>query len=147
MAETPAPYLSDSQARFLTESRTGHLATADAQGVPHVIPVCFVFDGHVIYSVLDQKPKRAPFSRLKRVRNIQANPQVALVVDHYDEDWRKLRYILVHGTAQLIENGPDQEQAVNLLRAKYPQYRSMDIEENPVIKITPSRAISWSGQA
>ena len=68
------------------------------------------------------------------------------MVDHYDEDWRKLRYILVHGTAQLIENGLDQEQAVNLLRAKYPQYRSMAIEENPVIKITPSRAISWSGQ-
>ncbi|MCH8962088.1 MAG: NTP transferase domain-containing protein [Bacteroidetes bacterium] len=70
---------------MLASARTGHLATADQAGVPHVIPVCFAVEGDVIYSVLDQKPKRTSLTRLRRVRNILANPQVALVVDHYED--------------------------------------------------------------
>jgi len=134
------------QARLLTEARTGHLATADPRGTPHVIPVCYAFDGQAIYSVLDQKPKRTALIRLKRVRNIQSNSRVALVVDHYDEDWRHLWYVLVHGDALVLEVGQEQTAAVRLLRQKYPQYQGMDIDQNPVIKIVPRRVTSWAGE-
>ena len=134
-----------SQLQALSTARTGHLATADANGVPHVIPVCFAFDGQRIYSPLDQKPKRTSLRRLKRVRNILDNPSVALVVDHYEEDWRQLWYILVTGAAEILEAGPEQSSAIALLREKYPQYREMDIDQNPVIGITPASAVSWSG--
>ena len=135
--------LSAAQADMLAAARTGHLATADGAGVPHVIPVCFAFDGRSIYSALDRKPKRAGLTRLRRVRNIQANPEVALVVDHYEEDWSKLRYILLTGRAELLLAGEERAGAVRLLRQKYPQYRAMDVDLNPVIKITPARVVAW----
>jgi PPOX class probable F420-dependent enzyme len=79
------------------------------------------------------------------VRNIQSNPRVALVVDHYVEDWQRLWYVLVHGNASVLESGQDQVDAVGLLRRKYHQYRDMDIDQNPVIQIIPHRVISWAG--
>jgi PPOX class probable F420-dependent enzyme len=139
--------LSPSQVQLLSEARVGHLATAGESGSPHVVPVCFAFDGMAIYSVLDQKPKRAALTRLRRVRNIQANPQVSLVVDHYEEDWGRLWYILVTGEAGLLLGGVQQEAAIALLRHKYPQYREMDIDQNPVIKITPTKIVSWNAAA
>ena len=120
------------------------MATADAKGQPHVIPVCYVFDGQAIYSVLDAKPKSTPLRQLRRVRNILANPQVSLVVDHYEEDWSRLRYVLVRGEAGLLQEGAEWARAIVMLREKYPQYREMDLDESPVIKITPSRFIPWS---
>lgn len=135
--------LSSRQARLLETAGVGHLATAGAEGAPHVIPVCFTTDGRCIYSVLDQKPKRAPLTRLRRIRNIQANPQVALLIDHYEEDWTRLWYLLVSGTAELLVEGDERVQAIGMLRDKYQQYRVMDIDPNPVIKITPTRVVSW----
>ena len=133
------------QSRLLTQARLGHLATADATGTPHVIPVCYAFDEKRIYSVLDQKPKRTTPSGLKRVRNIQANPKVSLVVDHYQEDWRRLWYVLVQGEALMLEEGSEQQAAIRLLRQKYKQYLDMDIDQNPVIRITPHRVVCWRG--
>lgn len=130
-------------AQRLQQARTGHLATADLSGAPHVVPVCFVCDGSTVYSVLDQKPKRTSLTRLRRVRNIQANPQVSLVVDHYQEDWQGLWYILVQGRAELLLEGPEQELAIKLLREKYPQYRDMEIDGNPVIKVSPTWVVAW----
>ena len=127
----------------MTTAPVGRLATADTAGAPHVIPMCYAFDGQVIYSVLDQKPKRASLARLKRVRNIQANPQVALVVDHYEADWQRLWYILLTGQAELLLEGNERVEAIKLLRRKYPQYQDMSIDDNPVIKITPTRVVSW----
>jgi len=138
--------LSPAQDRFLRSARTGHLATADAKGRPQVVPVCFVFDGQAIYSVLDAKPKTTPLRQLRRVKNILANPQVSLVVDHYEEDWDKLQYILVSGDAELLESGEEWALAVAMLREKYPQYQAMDLDQNPVIKITPVRYSPWSPQ-
>ena len=108
-----------------------------------MIPVCHACDGRSIYSVLDQKPKRVSVIQLRRVRNIQANPHVALVVDHYDADWRRLWYLLLTGTAELLEAGEEQARAIGLLRQKYPQYRQMPIEDRPVIKITPTSVAAW----
>ncbi len=140
------PKLSPEQDRFLRSARSGHLATADAKGRPHVIPVCYVFDGDAIYSVLDAKPKSTPLRQLRRVRNILANPHVSLVVDHYEEDWSRLRYVLVSGEAGLLEAGEEWSRAIVLLREKYPQYRDMNLDESPVIKITPVRFTPWSFQ-
>lgn len=142
--------LTDTQARFLAEARVARLATADANGRPHAIPVCFAyadlgFGGECLYIVLDQKPKSAELTRLRRVRNILANPQASLIVDHYDEDWQALRYILVSCRAQLLDGDEEEAaQAIALLRDKYPQYREMDLEGNPVIKLTPERYTAWS---
>ena len=137
--------LSPEQADRLSATPVGHLATADANGRPHVIPVCFVYDGQYIYSVLDAKPKRGSLTGLRRVRNILANPQVSLVIDHYDEDWTRLWYLLVQGRAELVEDGPDPPMAIARLREKYPQYRNMPLDGNPVIRITPERVTGWSG--
>ena len=136
--------LSPGQDRFLRSARYGHLATADAKGQPHVIPVCYVFDGEAIYSVLDAKPKSTPLRQLRRVRNILANPQVCLVVDHYEEDWSRLRYVMVLGAAVLLQEGEEWARAIVMLREKYPQYQVMNLDESPVIKITPVRFIPWS---
>ena len=138
--------LSPTQDRFLRSARTGHLATADAKGRPQVVPVCFVFDGQAIYSVLDAKPKTTPLRQLRRVKNILANPQVSLVVDHYEENWDKLQYILVSGDAELLESDEKWVVAIAMLREKYPQYQAMDLDQSPVIKITPVRYSPWGPQ-
>ncbi len=139
------PPLTESQARFLSEARVARLATADAEGRPHVIPVCFAFDGNCIYVALDRKPKSTELTLLRRVRNILANPQASLVVDHYEEDWQSLRWVLVACRAALLEGDEEEAaQAVALLREKYPQYREMELDGNPVIRLTPQRFTAWS---
>ena len=129
--------------RFIRSARVAHLATAGANRQPHVIPICFVFDGNYFYSPIDEKPKRIAPQKLKRLKNIQENAQVALVIDRYDEDWRKLGYILVIGKARVLLSGAKHGKAVNLLRRKYPQYRSMAIDRRPLIVIRPTRMTSW----
>lgn len=131
---------------MLRNARVARLATADAQGAPHVIPVCFAFDGRAIYTAIDEKPKRASPRGLRRVRNIAANPLVALVVDYYAEDWRRLRYVLVRGTAVILERGPEHRRAIARLRDKYRQYRTMRLETRPVLKITPLRIAAWEAR-
>ena len=130
-------------ARLLRSARTAHLATADKSGQPHVIPICFVFDGRYFYSPIDEKPKRAAPATLKRLKNIRENPNVALVVDRYDEDWRKLAYLLVFGRARILQGGAKHRTAVKMLRRKYPQYRSMALHERPMIVIGAKRIVSW----
>lgn len=127
--------------RLLGSARVAHLATADGDGRPHVIPICFVFDGKNFYSPIDEKPKKT--HRLKRLRNIAENSTVALVIDRYDEDWQKLAYVLIFGRAKVLKAGVKHPRAVELLRKKYPQYRSMNIDLSPVILITPTRVRCW----
>lgn len=137
--------LTASQIELLNRSPVGHLATADPQGRPYVVPFCFVSEGGIIYSVLDAKPKSAELRRLRRVRNILDNPKVSMVVDHYEADWSQLWFLLVQGTAELLESGCEHGKALARLRSKYPQYRRMDLEDAPMIKITPERVTGWSG--
>jgi PPOX class probable F420-dependent enzyme len=140
--------LSQTEQLFLTDHRVARLATADAQGQPFVVPICYIFDGGVFYSALDEKPKNVAPTHLKRVRNILANPQVSLVVDDYEEDWSRLVYIQIRGQAALVN--PDIEEhaaAIRLLRAKYPQYRQMAIDRQPVLRITPTSIVSWGAIA
>lgn len=109
-----------------------------------MVPICFVFDGKTIYSSIDEKPKRAEPSGLRRVLDIVGNPKVSLIVDQYREDWRKLRYVIVHGSADIVNRGGEHKRAVSLLRKKYRQYRPMRLEGRPIIKITPVRFVAWS---
>lgn len=110
------------------------------------MPVCFASQGDYIYIALDDKPKSVAPTRLKRVRNILANPHVSLLVDTYSEDWSRLAYVQVSGTAALEEPGSLRHtDAVSLLREKYPQYRSMGIDRQPVIVITIGSVHEWRG--
>ena len=128
---------------FLQKQRIGHLATVDAQGRPVVVPFCFAYDGKAFYSSLDEKPKRVAPENLRRVQNIRANPQVALVLDRYEEDWSRLRFVLIRGRARILRSGKEHDRAVTLLRKKYLQYRRMRIENRPVLKIVPWKVFRW----
>jgi PPOX class probable F420-dependent enzyme len=132
-------------ATFAAESRVARLATVDETGHPHVVPVVYATDGRAYYSPLDAKPKKKAFTALKRVRNIRSNPRVALLIDHYEEDWAQLRFLLVQGRAELLDGGMEWRAARNLLEAKYPQYRILPLPpEAPVIKIVPEHVVGWS---
>ena len=138
--------LTEAETVFVQTQRVARLATADADGNPHVIPVCYAFDGTRFYTPLDEKPKRVSESKLRRVRNIMVRPAVALVIDQYSDDWTQLRYLLIHGHAALIspEDTDIHSQALLLLRERYTQYQSMTLEKYPVIAITPLEVISWA---
>jgi PPOX class probable F420-dependent enzyme len=131
---------------FLRLARLGHLATSTRDGTPHNIPVCFWFDdaGH-FYFVIDEKPKRLSGTGLKRMRNIAQNPRVALVIDHYEEDWSCLAYVLIQGEAQVVDDPTEYILALRNLRDKYPQYRAMmlSVERNPMVRIDTGRVHSW----
>lgn len=134
-------------AALLRESRVARLGTADAAGQPLVVPVCYVFDGHRCFSAIDAKPKRVPPRSLRRVRNIEANPRVSLLVDRYDEEWSRLAWVIVEGRADLVTVGADRVAAVDLLREKYAQYRAMGLDPETVVivRLTPGRLLFWRG--
>ena len=129
--------------RLLHAARIAHLATAGAGGQPLVIPICFAFDGKEFFSPIDEKPKRASPHKLKRLRNIAENPKVSLICDRYDEDWRRLAYVLITGKARILLRGRRHRRAVILLRRKYRQYYSMAIDQRPMIVVRPLRVKAW----
>ncbi len=129
---------------FLDTQRVGHLATADAAGQPHVVPVCYAVGAAALYIALDAKPKRVGWPHLKRVRNLLANPQVALVVDRSSDNWQQLAYVLIRGAAELLPpDTAEQQHAVALLRVRYPQYQGMLIDAQPVIAVRPQSVVAW----
>ncbi len=130
-------------APFLARHRVAHLATADASGRPHVVPICYAIERTTLYSVVDRKPKRTAPGRLRRIRNISQNPWVAVVIDTYVEDWRRLGFVLLEGRARVLEDGPEHRTALRLLRRKYRQYRTMDLDGRPVIAVSIRRAVVW----
>ena len=134
--------LSERQRRFLEASRVGHLATADAKGAPHLIPVCYAVDADTLYITVDEKPKRRDVP-LKRVRNILDNPQAAFVVDRYDDDWSRLGWVMLRGPAEILDSGPEHDRAQALIVARYPQLKAMRIAELPVIALRIARATDW----
>ncbi len=144
-----APLVSPEVGRFLRVARVARLGTADAGGQPLVVPICYAFDGRHCYSALDAKPKRKAPAQLRRVTNIRENPRVSVLVDHYEEDWKRLRYVLLEGRADVLTEGEEFTHAIDLLLEKYPQYRAMHLDRRTglVIKITPERVIEWSGAA
>jgi PPOX class probable F420-dependent enzyme len=132
--------------RFLETHRLGHLATTGPDGAPHVIPVCYALDDEALYFVADEKPKRRPARELERLRNLRANPRVALVVDEWDEDWTRLAWVLVRGTASFVDDAAAHAAALIRLRDRYAQYRAMPLDDpavHPIVRIDPVRVRHW----
>ncbi len=149
MADAAQAGLNDARVReFVTVARVAHLATAGPDGTPHNIPLCFWFDGANFYFAIDEKPKRRAGLELKRMRNIISNPRVALIIDHYEEDWASLAYVLIHGRARVVEEPEEYLMALRFLRDKYPQYRTMALnpENNPMVRIEPERVHAWGAR-
>jgi PPOX class probable F420-dependent enzyme len=113
------------------------LATVDPQGRPHVVPICFAIEGNTLYTAVDEKPKRT--RDLQRLRNIEANPRVEVVIDHYEDDWSRLWWVRLRGTARIV----DDPRAVALLAAKYPQYRERP-PAGPVIAVAIEKRAEWT---
>jgi len=136
--------LTADECAFADHHRIAHLATVDAAGTPHVIPICYALVGAHVYFVVDEKPKRTR-TGLKRLRNIAANPRVALVIDDYDEDWTRLAYLLVHGLAKVVDDRDEYATALEALRDRYAQYRTMPLafDTHPMVRIAPARSHLW----
>ena len=140
-----APVLGPEQRRYLESHRVARLATIDARGRPHVVPICYAVDGDALYSPLDEKPKTVSPTELRRVRNLLDRPDVAIVVDDYADDWDRLAYLLLRGRATLLWPGnPEHGTAVIMLRAKYLQYRTMAIDQRPAIRVGIRAARGWT---
>jgi PPOX class probable F420-dependent enzyme len=121
----------------LDSARVARLATVDPRGRPHVVPISFALDRDTLYTAVDEKPKRT--RELQRLRNIQANPQVEVLIDHYEDDWSRLWWVRLRGTARIV----DDRRAMELLAAKYPQYRER-IPAGPVIAVSIEERIEWT---
>jgi PPOX class probable F420-dependent enzyme len=138
------PFISSKIRVRLEIARVARLATLDAERRPHLVPICFTYDGSIFYSAIDRKPKRVAPSQLARLKNIKKTPEVALLVDHYDEDWTCLWYVLVRGQAELVCDSAEQQRAIQSLRTKYPQYDGdMLVDDAPVLRITPMQITAW----
>ena len=108
------------------------------------MPIVFAIEGESLYFPLDRKPKREDdWHMLRRVRNIETNGRVSVVVDHYEEDWTRLAWVLLEGVASIIETGDERDAAARALAAKYPQYAGGGLDERPVVRIVIERAVTW----
>ena len=130
--------LSEEARAFLDAHRVAHLATADAAGAPHVVPLCYARIDDCIYFVADEKPKKHGPRALKRLANIAANPRVALVVDDYDDDWTRLAFLLVHLDAAIVADDAEYDAALVALRHRYAPYRGMALARarNPLVRLS-----------
>lgn len=125
-------------------ARVGRLATVTDEGRPHLVPCCFALDEHaggdVVYSAVDAKPKST--RALRRLANLEANGAAALLVDHYDEDWDRLWWVRVDGRGRVVEGGSQRERALDLLAAKYEQYRRQR-PDGPAVAIEVTAWRAW----
>ena len=120
-------------------ARIARLATTDPDGRSNLVPICFVVEGDVLYSAVDEKPKRT--KRLRRLANIRARPAVTVLVDRYEEDWSRLWWVRLRGEARVVEGGPERTRALSLLKGKYEQYR----RERPTGAVIAVRVQEWRG--
>jgi PPOX class probable F420-dependent enzyme len=132
--------------KFIERARVARLATIDSEFKPHLVPVVFVFDGNSFFIPIDEKRKRAKPEKLKRIRNIQDNTSVALLIDQYSEDWTKLAFVMIQGKASVASQGDKNIQVIEAykkLMKKYIQYQKVGVGEMCII-ITPEKVTSWS---
>ncbi len=127
--------------RRVTAARVARMATVDSAGRPHLVPIAFVLAGDTLYSAVDEKPKVT--KRLRRLANIRANPTVTVLVDHYEDEWNRLWWVRIRGTARILEEGDERRGALALLAEKYPQYRDAP-PTGPVIAVSAEDWLGWS---
>jgi PPOX class probable F420-dependent enzyme len=135
--------LSERERSFLAARKVGYLATADRAANPHVVPVCFAVADSSLYITIDEKPKRRADAKLKRVQNIEQNPEVAFLTERYDDDWTRLGWVMLRGHAEILTSGAEHDRAQALLRSRYPQLANMQITGLAVIAIRVERVTSW----
>ncbi len=139
------PELTAAARELLATARVAHFATSDQHARPHVVPIVFVWQEAVLYTPLDRKPKRDDdWHALRRVRNIETNGRVSIVVDRYDEDWSQLAWVLLEGVATILESGEEREAAAALLREKYAQYETLPLDDRPIVRVEIERGTEWS---
>lgn len=148
MSTAGTDILSAEAREFAHARRVGRLATADAAGMPHVVPFCYALVGDQFYFVVDDKPKRTR-NGLKRLRNLRENPRVAFVIDDYHDDWDRLAFLLVQGEAAVVTDAREFAQARAALRERYPQYRGMSLrfDDHPMVRISPLRSHLWRARS
>lgn len=130
--------------QYVETAPLGRLATADTEGRPHVVPVCFAFVDDSIVTPIDEKPQRVPPDDLRRIQNITDNPRVVLLVDHYTDDWSQLGWVQIRGTATYCTpDDPAHASGVTALEEKYNQYAEHDLTSRPIIHISPGSIQSW----
>lgn len=139
----PQVRISEPHRQFFESQKVARLATVDLSGNPHVVPVCFALSLDHCFVPLDAKPKTVRPFQLKRVQNILKHPSVCLIADQYSDDWSKLGFVLIRGSASILEHGPSHIEAIKLLKNRYTQYLTMGIEEFPIISIEISSVSSW----
>jgi PPOX class probable F420-dependent enzyme len=125
----------------VAQSRVARLATTDADGRAHLVPVVFVLDGDTLYSAVDSKPKRS--RTLRRVENARERPEVTVLVDHYEEDWSRLWWVRLRGRARVLDDGEEVSRALALLSVKYHQYRGAP-PAAPVLAVDVEEWKGWS---
>jgi PPOX class probable F420-dependent enzyme len=141
------PRLSDAARELLANARVGHLATADQYARPHAVPIVFVWREGILYTPLDRKPKREDdWHALRRVRNIETNGRVAIVVDRYDEDWSHLAWVMLEGVATILETGEERDSAAQLLTGKYAQYETLSLDGRPIVRVEIEHESEWSSE-
>lgn len=128
---------------FVAQGRVARLATVDEHGQPYAVPIVYALSGRQLYTPIDAKPKSVEAGRLRRVRNIQAEPRVAVIVDEYDEDWQRLAWVQLRGRAALFLTGDQRDHGADLLREKYPQYAAMPLDGRPVMVIEIETVSQW----
>ena len=138
--------MEEDEARSLfATARVARLATADARGVPHVVPVVFALAGETVYHAVDRKPKRT--TALKRLANVAENPRASLLADRYEEDWARLWWVRADGSARVVEPGAGEwDRAIALLRERYEQYADAP-PEGPAVAVDVERWSGWRGDA
>ena len=131
---------------FIQRARVARLATVGSGFKPHLVPTVFVFDGNHFFIPVDEKRKKAKPENLRRIKNILANPNVALLFDEYSEDWTRLAFVMIQGTASIIKSRTQADiqlrQAQKELATKYIQYQKIGIGEM-CIMIKPEKVVSW----
>jgi PPOX class probable F420-dependent enzyme len=125
----------------LAGARVGRLGTVSAEGVPHLVPVCFALAGELVFTAVDAKPKRP--GTLRRVTNIVATRRAVLLVDEYAEDWNSLWWVRVDATARIVQAEETRRRALDVLIDKYPQYESSP-PPGPVIELSALRLSAWT---
>ena len=126
----------------LSAARVARLATTDPDGRPHLVPIVFALEGNTtLYSAVDRKPKRS--SKLRRIENARARPDVTILVDHYEDDWDRLWWIRVRGLARVLDDGDERDHALALLQEKYPQYRT-EPPDGPVLAVDVTEVREWT---
>jgi PPOX class probable F420-dependent enzyme len=127
--------------RRIEGASVARLATVGPDGRPHIVPITFAPTEDALYFAVDQKPKKS--ADLQRLRNIEANPAVSVLFDHYEDDWSRLWWVRIDGSARIVRDGDELETAISLLSRRYAQYRSVR-PPGPAVAIHIERMMGWS---